>query len=223
MEEKVLIESRPSKVWRIIFLLIVIGIFAIMFLFWGLQIAEMYVEYSVEKAVYYPHSMSFWTYYFDRPFWDSTLVLSIFVFTFLGLALIALVMYLGYIRSKLSITEMNIRGATRFGKEVVLPLHMVSGYSTSAIMAKMVVSTPSGVIKFYMLDNYREIGEVLKDLLNKRQKNTETESKTKGESSINFQTTYSNADELKKYKELLDSGVITQEEFEVKKKRLLDL
>ena len=33
----------------------------------------------------------------------------------------------------------------------------------------------------------------------------------------------SNADELKKYKELLDSGVITQEEFDAKKKELLGL
>lgn len=31
------------------------------------------------------------------------------------------------------------------------------------------------------------------------------------------------ADELKKYKELLDTGVITQEEFEKKKKQLLGL
>ena len=33
----------------------------------------------------------------------------------------------------------------------------------------------------------------------------------------------SNADELKKYKDLLDNGVITQEEFEAKKKQLLGL
>ena len=36
-------------------------------------------------------------------------------------------------------------------------------------------------------------------------------------------TTLSAADELKKFKELLDSGVITQEEFEAKKKQLLGL
>ena len=35
--------------------------------------------------------------------------------------------------------------------------------------------------------------------------------------------TVSNADELKKYKELLDIGVITQEEFDAKKKQLLGL
>ena len=32
-----------------------------------------------------------------------------------------------------------------------------------------------------------------------------------------------NVDELKKYKELLDQGIITQEEFDTKKKQLLDL
>lgn len=38
----------------------------------------------------------------------------------------------------------------------------------------------------------------------------------------NIQET-SNADELKKYKDLLDNGAITQEEFEAKKKQLLEL
>ena len=38
----------------------------------------------------------------------------------------------------------------------------------------------------------------------------------------NIQQT-SNADELKKFKELLDTGIITQEEFEAKKKQLLGL
>lgn len=37
------------------------------------------------------------------------------------------------------------------------------------------------------------------------------------------QKSNSNADELKKYKELLDSGVISQEEFDAKKKQLLGL
>ena len=37
------------------------------------------------------------------------------------------------------------------------------------------------------------------------------------------QGSLSNADELKKYKDLLDSGIITQEEFDVKKKQLLGL
>ena len=35
--------------------------------------------------------------------------------------------------------------------------------------------------------------------------------------------TISSADELKKYKELLDEGIITQTEFDAKKKQLLNL
>ncbi len=35
--------------------------------------------------------------------------------------------------------------------------------------------------------------------------------------------TISSADEIKKYKELLDSGTITKEEYEAKKKQLLEL
>ena len=36
-------------------------------------------------------------------------------------------------------------------------------------------------------------------------------------------TTKSNADELKKYTDLKDQGIITEEEFQAKKKKLLDL
>ncbi|MBR5012842.1 MAG: SHOCT domain-containing protein [Clostridia bacterium] len=39
----------------------------------------------------------------------------------------------------------------------------------------------------------------------------------------NGQSAISSADELKKFKELLDMGVITQEEFDQKKKQLLGL
>ena len=40
---------------------------------------------------------------------------------------------------------------------------------------------------------------------------------------INNNTIQNNANELKAYKELLDSGAITQEEYETKKKQLLNL
>ena len=38
-----------------------------------------------------------------------------------------------------------------------------------------------------------------------------------------LKTSQGNTDELKKFKDLLDSGVITQEEFDTKKKQLLNL
>lgn len=51
---------------------------------------------------------------------------------------------------------------------------------------------------------------------------TEQKNPTK-EETIESKATLGVADEIKKYKELLDSGAITQEEFEQKKKQLLNL
>ena len=42
-------------------------------------------------------------------------------------------------------------------------------------------------------------------------------------STFDHQTTFSQADEIRKFKELFDEGVISQEEFEMKKKQLLNL
>ena len=67
------------------------------------------------------------------------------------------------------------------------------------------------------LANAKEIHDALSDIIIERQKNKPTAENT---------TVVQNSDEadkLKKYKDLLDSGVITQEEFDAKKKQLLGL
>ena len=76
----------------------------------------------------------------------------------------------------------------------------------------------SGKIKFLCQGNYNEIAGVLQQLLNERQKNTEIQ-----ESLQSRQSNANNLDDLVKLKTLLDSGIITQEEFDVKKKELLKL
>ena len=58
----------------------------------------------------------------------------------------------------------------------------------------------------------KEVFDVLYKAFNDYKENGETSNHT-----------ISNADELKKYKELLDSGAITQEEYDKKKKELLNL
>lgn len=61
-------------------------------------------------------------------------------------------------------------------------------------------------------EDARKIRDYIEDIIMNRGKNTAT---------VIQQT--SAADELKKFKELMDSGIITQEEFEAKKKELLGL
>lgn len=81
----------------------------------------------------------------------------------------------------------------------------------------LAVTTASGAIKFAMLKNRDELHEEISKLLVARQE------KPAASAAIRQEIPQSNADELKKYKDLLDSGVISQEEFDAKKKQLLGL
>lgn len=80
-------------------------------------------------------------------------------------------------------------------------------------------------IKGYSLPkdaNYRRLYDMAQEVigvLNYISSNGEEKSNT----AENNKPNVSNADKLKKYKDLLDSGVITQEEFDAKKKQLLGL
>lgn len=136
-----------------------------------------------------------------------------------GLALLAVivlgVIYLIVHKCEICITEYNVKGKAHFGKEVVLPLDSVSAYSTRRFLSTIAVATPSGLTRFSLITNYKEIGNVLAQKINKRQEFSgyAKDEEPKG----------NNMDDLLKLKSLLDAGVITQEEFEAKKKQLLGL
>ena len=128
--------------------------------------------------------------------------------------IIAFVIYYNYSKTELTVTDKRVFGRAVSGKRVDLPLDAISAVGTGKLES-IAVSTSSGSIKFGFLANRDEIHAAISQLLIDRQakplKNDLSESKS------------TNADELKKYKELLDGGVITQEEFDAKKKQLLGL
>lgn len=115
---------------------------------------------------------------------------------------------------ELTVTDKRVYGKAAFGKRVDLPIDSVSAVAMNSPKG-IAVGTSSGKISFMLIQNQTEVHAALSQLLIERQqaKNAQT---VKGNSA-------GNADELKKYKELLDSGVISQEEFDAKKKQLLGL
>lgn len=121
-------------------------------------------------------------------------------------------------RIKIVVTDKRVYGQTFFGKQVDLPLDSISAIGKS-IFNSIAVSTSSGVISFICISNRDEIYNVISELLINRQKINNDNSISSNNSSS--YTNISNADELKKYKELLDMGAITEEEYNDKKKKLL--
>lgn len=118
----------------------------------------------------------------------------------------------------LTVTDMRVYGVLRKKKRVDLPIDSVSSFSTVRKNG-IAIATPSGKIEFYFIQNRDEIADVLSSLIAKRQ-TEKSETKTK-ESDV--KPVLSNVDEIRKYKNLLDEDIITQEDFDVKKKQLLGL
>lgn len=236
MEEKVLIRSYSSKKTKQFFIGVVIGLLAIaiIFLFLGIRIGkEEWAYYRVSS--YYGGYKCLFCGELDIKYIDAFehlltvhsaeadivsfgLWAFILHWSFIFLAGIFYLIYFLISRCNITVTDKNIAGRTFWGKKVILPIHMVSAYSTSKIFSVVAITTASAFIKFPCIGNYEEIADVLQQLLNERQKRTETQ-----EGLILPQRDSKNLDDLVRLKSLLDDGIITQEEFNEKKKQLLGL
>ena len=147
--------------------------------------------------------------------WDDFADIMMFVSP--AISIIGMVFYFYSGRCSMVVTDRRIYGKVAFGTQIDLPLDMVSAVGVTGILKGVVVSTSSGQLKFMYVENASEIHAVINDLLMKRQESNRN-------SSINVtKKEISNADELIKFKELLDSGIISQEEYEAKKKQLLGI
>ena len=167
------------------------------------------------KAEFLKHYKSFhWGYNYTRfigglPFYCTSWTLLLF-------SGITAIIYGVRCKCHLIITDKNAKGRTLFGKEVVLPVHMISAYSTKKFLSTIAITTASGITKFSLIGNYQEIGEILQKLINERQDNTQMAAPAPTQQNNNL-------DDLLKLKTLLDNGLITQEEFDAKKKQILGL
>ena len=138
--------------------------------------------------------------------WLGSLVLAVFLWFFIPY-------WMG--KMELVVTNKRIFGKTAFGKRVDLPLDSVSAIGTS-ILWGIDVGTSSGRIHFKFIRNQKGVHTLMSGLLMERNQKMNTPVATP----VSAPGT---ADELKKFKDLLDSGIITQEEFDAKKKQLLNL
>lgn len=128
-------------------------------------------------------------------------------------AALAVVFFFWMSGCSITITNKRVYGTGAFKKRVDLPLDMISAVGSGAFKS-IAVATSSGKIKFWFVKNRDEIFEtVSKCLIGRQQKSMDANHPLRFESET---------DELKKYKELLDAGVITQEEFDAKKRKIID-
>lgn len=214
MEEKIIIKNehynknKYKKICIMISILFCITMFA-------LEIINGYFFYPINDFKTFLNSDGgyklIW-FFKDALFFYILIPVLPSVFTFLILNFV----YFVYSKEEIVLTNKRVYGKTIFGVHVDLPIQSVSGVSEIKLFKGLSVSTSSKAIKFVFVKNASNIRKEISALLMSRVEDKSTEI-------ISSKEKESGADELKKFKDLLDMGAITQEEFDAKKKELLGL
>lgn len=147
--------------------------------------------------------------FYPLVFWSFLAIAGIFIFTQIR-------------NSEITVTDKRIYGKILWNKQVDLPLASITSISTLQISKGIAVATPSGKISFRFVKNRQDIYQVLNNLIFQRQQENATTDMPSPTAPISDPPA-DVADQLIKFKKLLDSGIITQEEFDAKKKQLLGL
>lgn len=121
--------------------------------------------------------------------------------------------YIFYYNQELLIEDDGINGKAILGKSFSVDFEQIVSVKKSWMGGLVLLTTGQQKIRFRLIKNLTNIIEVIN-------KTAETNGKNTIVANENHDSV---ADELKKYKELLDENVISQEEYDAKKKQLLQL
>ena len=139
---------------------------------------------------------------------------------FIGLGCLLVAAILAFVfskfsKSKIVVTNKRVYGCAAYGRRVDLPIDAISSVGIGGAFSQVAVATANGLINFYLMKNSEEIHRTISDLVANRQ--------DKPKEVVQQVINQTSAKELKEYKELLDNGIISQDEFDAKKKQLLGL
>ena len=200
MNEKILIQSKSYK-W-------LSGIFILLSLI-ALIIGCVFLsKYRWTSSYYAPYYGTYLTRVHTSP---DMLTVSIICFV---VSAIFLLLFLMTFRTKIVVSNTGVSGRAMFGKQVDIPMDSISSVGKHALLKGVSISSSSGVIRFFLLENAEEIFSTVGTLLHDR---------IKAKTTASNQSAGSSVDDLAKYKALFDAGVISAEEFEAKKKQILGL
>lgn len=113
-------------------------------------------------------------------------------------------------KCEIIVTNKRVYGICVFNKRVDLPMDSISAVGTS-FFDGIDIGTSSGRINFKLCGNNINIHSEISKLLLERQQRNQSEKNT------------DSTDVLQTLEKLMDNGIITQEEFDAKKKQLLGL
>ncbi len=204
MEEKEIIRERADNTAQIVC--------GIMFVFCvGMVIKNMidlwHVNQINEASNILNNTWTVTRYHPLKSIWPDIITIVCFVI----LAVLSVYYFLFSRNNEIVVTDKRVYGVAGFGKRVDIPVDSITSIGTKFYKA-VIVASSSGQIVFAGLPNVDEVHKTLSDLIVYRQ-NKKAEDKTDMDETV----------KLREYKNLMDEGLITSDEYEEKKKQLLDI
>lgn len=244
MEEKIIIEGKKLNVKKLVLCIFIIPLIATIIMI-ALGLNEFDFHINRFNTHYHDDScFTYQSYYSDYSdyLWDSMIptcrfsyfstgeeyatkmfledeALMAIIILGVGIAVCAFLFFMLNFY-KIVVTDKRIYGRVAFGKRVDLPIDFITSVSKIQGLKGITILSSSKKTKFLLIKNIREVYSEINKLLIERQKK---EISVVATVPVNNQENNDSHNDLIKLKELLDMGIITQEEFDAKKKQILGL
>ncbi|MCI7234266.1 MAG: SHOCT domain-containing protein [Oscillospiraceae bacterium] len=218
MNEQILtakINCKMAKKYNIVMILVLIA--GILFLIPGKE--SSHVGYGGKTYYYTPSLLQFCSY-------ESAVKIAVSIFI-VFIIILGIRLYFQDMAkaSSLELYSDRIQGRLRLKghiSDINIPIDKIDSiFVQESVFDRMrsgktiCLRSVTGAIQFICVQNADEFVNAVNESISKN--------KSVPQNTVTTTASSSTTDELKKYKELLDSGVITQEEFDAKKKQLLGI
>lgn len=181
------------------------------------SIVTIILSYLVPCIIYIndPHYHSFTDFYFEVCFSDC-IYGYLLILGFLG-AVAAVIIKHSTEKCAVTVTDKRVFGISQNKKSADIPLNQITDFHVCSFNG-ISISSMSGISNFYLIKNRDEVMKALSFLLSDSGPATSSTVERPETSGLD-----DTAESLLRLKTLLDDGVITQEEFDAKKKQILGL
>lgn len=194
--------------------------------------------YVFSDENYYFHTYTDYYYYYGYkiPYEDGYLTSIYEVWelptTLIGVALfvlciVFLVVCVIQSHNRVSISPVWFRGVNVFGKVKLIPIEQVEGVTTKTVNSSISINCTGKKYRYYGIKNNNLLCQTINNIkLDKKfESQCSNDSNETIDSSDSAQANDVNksVEEIKQLKVLLDEGIISREEFDAKKKQILDL
>ncbi len=223
MEQNIVIKGTPQKN-KIALILLIAGISLVLISLivasWAYKEVDLYMYFGFWVSGWFPgwikYDNSFIDFFFGEFFNFSCFYGYVLIVGIIA-AVVGIIMKTNTEKCEITVTNEAISGKLPHGKEVYIPLNQITAVNRSSFNGVSITSI-GNVSNFHCIENREEVMKAISYLLANPQQNAQPTQN--GSAPV---ANGSEAEQLKRLKDLLDAGVLTQEEFDAKKKQVLGL